>query len=91
MTLAEFIMRASLLLSEGKQASGWRDRAATNEQELRSLTLQSEGELKRPQLPMDATRANLAREEEERRYDLCLHLLPQRDEELEWGISWEDE
>lgn len=32
MTLAEFIMRVSLLLFLGKQACGWRDRHATNEQ-----------------------------------------------------------
>lgn len=39
MTLAEFIMRVSLLLSVGKQACGWRDRNATNEQEVCSLAL----------------------------------------------------
>lgn len=54
---------------------------ATNEQEVCSLALQSRG-LKCLQLSTDATTANLA-EEEERRYDLCLHLLLQRDEERE--------
>lgn len=55
---------------------------ATNEQEVCSLALQSRGP-KCLQLSTDATTANLAGEEEERRYDLCLHLLLQRDEERE--------
>lgn len=33
--------------------------------------------------------ANLAGEGEERRDDLCLHLLLQRDEERQFGIIWE--
>lgn len=85
MTLAEFIMRVSLLLSVGKQACGWRDRNATNEQEVCSpaLSLSRTGGLNARSYLRMLRAANLAGEEEERRDDLCLHLLLQRDEERE--------
>lgn len=66
MTLAEFIMRVSLVLFLDKQACGWRVRNGTNEQQVCTPALQSRGGaggLNRQQISTDATSVQFSNRE----------------------------